>query len=100
MSQISNRTRSIRSAFSGLLLAVLLSPAHASGRSTSDLPANTVERLASAELTSHRPWLAPVGHHQPRRTDALQSDSLSAWEREQQQSDQILDRKLIICRGC
>jgi hypothetical protein len=23
-----------------------------------------------------------------------------SWEREQQQRDQMLDRKLIICRGC
>jgi hypothetical protein len=83
----------------------LLSPAHASDRNTSldalpDLPSGTAERLASAEPTSRLPWLAPVGHHQPGRADAPQSDSLSAWEREQQQRDQMLDRKLIICRGC
>jgi hypothetical protein len=51
-------------------------------------------------LTSHLRWLAPVGHRQPHRADAPESKAVSAWEREQQQFDQELDRKLIICRGC
>ncbi|MET4220765.1 hypothetical protein ABIB00_005997 [Bradyrhizobium sp. LB14.3] len=105
MTQISTRKRSIRSAFAGVFLAALLSPAYASDRSTPidalrDPPARAAERFASAELTPHRPWLAPIGHHQPRRADAPQSDSLSALEREQQQRDLMRDRKLIICRGC
>ncbi|WP_249149864.1 hypothetical protein [Bradyrhizobium liaoningense] len=106
MSRSSNQTRSIRSAFAVLVVLVaLLSPAHASDRNASidalpDLPARSAEHLASAEPTSHLPWLAPVGHHQPSRADAPRSDALSAWEREQQQRDQMLDRKLIICRGC
>ncbi|QOG21545.1 MULTISPECIES: hypothetical protein [Bradyrhizobium] len=105
MSHRSNQTRSIRSAVAGFLMIGLLSPAHATDRSTSldglpDLPSRVAERLASAEPTSHLPWLAPVGHHQPSRADAPQSDALSALEREQQQRDRMLDRKLIICRGC
>ncbi|MCA1458268.1 hypothetical protein I6F35_34680 [Bradyrhizobium sp. BRP22] len=63
------------------------------------MPSRAAERFASAEPTSHLPWLAPVGHHQPSQADAPQSNALSAWEREQQR-DQMLDRKLIICRGC
>jgi hypothetical protein len=51
-------------------------------------------------LTSHSPWLAPVGHRQPRQADIPQNEILSAWEREQQHGDDELDRKLIICRGC
>ena len=51
-------------------------------------------------LTSHSPWLAPVGHRQPRQADIPQNEVLSAWEREQQHGDDELDRKLIICRGC
>ena len=51
-------------------------------------------------LTSRLPWLAPVGHRQPRRADVPQSEALSAWERQQRQFDQELDRRLIICRGC
>ncbi|MDA9467998.1 hypothetical protein XH87_26050 [Bradyrhizobium sp. CCBAU 53415] len=105
MSHSSNQTNSIRSAFAGLVLVALLAPALAADRNTSidalpDLPVRAAEHLASAELTSHLPWLAPVGHHQPSRADAPQSGSLSAWEREQQRRDQMLDRKLIICRGC
>lgn len=102
MFKISIRSRSICSASAGLLLAILLSPAHASDRSTSlaDPQARAAEQMASVELTSHRPWLAPVGHRQPRRADAPQSGSLSALEREQQRPDRILNRKLIICRGC
>ena len=51
-------------------------------------------------LTSHSPWLAPVGHRQPRQADIPQNEVLSALEREQQHGDDELDRKLIICRGC
>ncbi len=51
-------------------------------------------------LTSRLPWLAPVGHRQPRRADVPQSEAVSAWERQQHELDQELDRKLIICRGC
>lgn len=51
-------------------------------------------------LTSHLPWLAPVGHRQPRQADIPQNEVLSAWERDQQHGDDELDRKLVICRGC
>ena len=51
-------------------------------------------------LTAQLPWLAPVGHRQPRRAEVPQSEAVSTWERQQQQLDQELDRKLIICRGC
>jgi len=53
-----------------------------------------------AVLTSHSPWLAPIGHRQPTRADVRQNEVLSAWERQQQDLDVELDRKLIICRGC
>ncbi|WP_298240322.1 hypothetical protein [uncultured Bradyrhizobium sp.] len=105
MTQMSIQARSSHPVLAGILLVALLSPAYASDRSTSldalhGLQGRAAEQLASVELTSHRPWLAPVGHHQPRRDDAPHSGTLSALEREQQQRDQILDRKLIICRGC
>jgi hypothetical protein len=52
-------------------------------------------------LTSHLPWLAPVGHRQPTRAEMPQgAELLSSWEREQLVLDVQLDRKLIICRGC
>ena len=54
----------------------------------------------SAVLTSHSPWLAPIGHRQPTSADVPQNEVLSAWERQQQDLDVELDRKLIICRGC
>lgn len=105
MFRFSPRTRSIRSAAAGLLLVGLLSSANAFARSTSleilpDLPARGAEHIASAEPTSRLPWLAPVGHHQPRRDDVPPSSPRSASENEQQRLDQILNRKLIICRGC
>jgi hypothetical protein len=51
-------------------------------------------------LTSHSPWLASVGHRRPTRAYASQVEILSAWERQQQDLDVELDRKLVICRGC
>jgi len=72
----------------GVILLSLISPAGAAG-----------PQDASA-LTSHSPWLAPVGHRQPARADVPQNEMLPAWEHQQQVLDAELDRKLIICPGC
>ena len=72
----------------GLVLLSLISPAGAAG-----------PQDASA-LTSHSPWLAPVGHRQPARADVAQNEVQSARERQQQVLDAALDRRLIICHGC
>ena len=53
----------------------------------------TPDRNGATALTSHLPWLAPVGHRQPRREDVPR-------ERQQQLLDKGIDRKLIICRDC
>ncbi|MCP3462905.1 hypothetical protein [Bradyrhizobium sp. CCGUVB23] len=115
MSRISILKRTIRTAAAGLVLVGLLSPANATNPHEAvsifpDLPISTTSNRADARaadatsqsmvLTSHLPWLAPVGHRQPRRVDVPQSGAVSAWERQQQQLDQELDRKLIICRRC
>ena len=63
-------------------------------------PAAASDQNNPAVLTSHSPWLAPIGHRQPTRADVPQNEVLSAWERQQQDFDVELDRKLIICRGC
>ncbi len=76
-------------AAAGVVLFSLLSPAMAAS-----------DQNSPAVLTSHSPWLAPIGHRQPTRADVPQNEVLSAWERQQQDLDVELDRKLIICRGC
>ena len=74
----------------GVVLFSLISPAMAAS-----------DQNNPAVLTSHSPWLAPIGHRQPTRADVPQTEVLSAaWERQQQDLDVELDRKLIICRGC
>ncbi len=105
MSRISILKRSIRTAIAGLLFVGLVSPANATYQHEPvevfpDLPASATADHASAVPTSHLPWLAPVGHRQPHRADVPQFEAVSAWERQQRQFDQELDRKLIICRGC
>ena len=116
MSRISILKRSIRTATAGLAFVGLLSPANATYQHDAvsvfpDLPisadhadakgANSaVARSPSIVLTSRLPWLAPVGHRQPQQADVPQSEAVSAWERQQLQLDQEMDRKLIICRGC
>ncbi|WFU39160.1 hypothetical protein QA640_32980 [Bradyrhizobium sp. CB82] len=113
MSRTSILNRSIRTAAAAVVFAGLLSPANAAyqqdamsvfpnlpvsaGHTKADAP---VARNLSAVPTSRLPWLAPVGHRQPQKADAPQSEAVSACEREQQQFDQELDRKLIICKGC
>jgi hypothetical protein len=115
MSRISILKRSIRTAATALVFVARLSPANATYQHHPvsvfpDLPISTtadhsgakaaVARSRSMVLTSRRPWLAPVGHRQPHQADAPQSEAVSAWERQQRQYDQELDRRLIICRGC
>jgi len=84
-----NRSASVAAALvAGVALFGLHSPAAAS------------DQNSPAVLTSHSPWLAPIGHRQPARADVPQDDVLSAWERQRQDLDVELDRKLLICRGC
>lgn len=115
MSRLSILQRSIRAAAAAFAFVGLLSPANANSSRDAvsifpDLPISTaadhsgaraaVESNRPMVLTSRLPWLAPVGHRQPRRAEIPQSEEISAWERQQQQFDQELDRKLVICRGC
>jgi hypothetical protein len=116
MSRISILKRSIRTSAAALVFIGLLSPANANRLHGSvsvfpDLPISTSADRTDAKapvagksrsivLTSRLPWLAPVGHRQPRQADVPQSEAVSAWERQQQQLELELDRKLVICRGC
>jgi hypothetical protein len=118
MSRISILKRSTLAAAAALVFVGLVSPANAAYQHDAvsvfpDLPASAtadhadgkdtnsaVARNRSLELTSRLPWLAPVGHRQPHRSEVPQSEDVSAWERQQQQLDQELNRRLIICRGC
>jgi hypothetical protein len=105
MSRISILKRAINTARAGLVLVGMLSPAHAAYQHATvsvfpDLPNNATADHSSRVLTAQLPWLAPVGHRQPHQADVPQHEAVSAWERQQQQTDQELDRKLIICRGC
>ena len=101
-----SRTSILKRSLSAVaVLAALLSPANASYRQESiavfpDLSISAATDRAPIVLTSRLPWLAPVGHRQPRQADVPQHEAVSAWEHQQQQFDQELDRKLIICRGC
>src|SRR5689334_20809847 len=100
MSQISIVKRTISTARAGLAFVGMLSPAHAAYqhdlvRVFPDLPISTTAKHAPV-LTAQLPWLAPIGHRQPHQTDVPRHDAVSVWEREQQQADRELDRKLII----
>jgi len=54
--------------------------------------------LAAGETTT-RPWLAPVGHRQPRAADI--PTSTSASQQTIDQEDAYVDRKISnVCRGC
>lgn len=59
-----------------------------------------ISLLSPAHATARLPWPAPAGHRQPHRAAVPQSETVSAWERQQQRFDQELDRRLVICRGC
>ena len=87
MSRISILKRSISAAAAGLVFVGLLSPANATYRHDAvavfpDLPISATADHASRVLTSHLPWLAPVGHRQPHRADVPQHEAVLAWERQ------------------
>jgi hypothetical protein len=105
MSRISIQNRSLRAAAIVAVFSTLLSPANATYRHDAvavfpDVSPSAASDRAPIVLTSRLPWLAPVGHRQPHQADVPQHEAVSAWEDQQQQVDQELDRKLIICRGC
>jgi hypothetical protein len=105
MSRTSILNRSLRAAAAVAIFSALLSPATATYRQDPiavfpDLSTTAPADRAPIALASRMPWLAPVGHRQPHRADVPQHEAISAWEHQQQQFDQELDRKLIICRGC
>ena len=45
------------------------------------------------------PRQAPVGHRQPRTSD-IPAVELSGSDIELRREDELIDRKLLICRGC
>lgn len=97
--------RSLSASAAVAIFAALLSPANATYRQDTVAVFPNVSISAATDrapivLTSRLPWLAPVGHRQPHQADVRQHEVVSAWEHQQQQVDQELDRKLIICRGC
>ena len=105
MSRISILKRSISTLIAAFLFVGLLSPANATYQHDAisvfpDLPISATADHVSVVPTSHLPWLAPVGHRQPHQADVPRREVVSAWERQQQQAHQELDRKLVICRGC
>ncbi|WMT72937.1 hypothetical protein [Bradyrhizobium sp. Ash2021] len=55
--------------------------------------------LAAGRETTTKPWLAPVGHRQPRVADIPASSSPSQQSLDQE--DAYVDRKISnVCRGC
>jgi len=71
------------------------------GRGTADVTASAPSIPSSRRLeTSTRPWLAPVGHRQPRAADVPASTSQRGLE-ELDEEDANVDRKInSVCRGC
>ncbi|MGX9432477.1 MULTISPECIES: hypothetical protein [Bradyrhizobium] len=105
MSRTSILDPSTKAAAALAIFAALLSPASAADRQATAAVYPEVSSSAATDrapilLTSRLPWLAPVGHRQPRLADVPSHESVSAWEAQQHQADEELDRKLIICKGC
>jgi hypothetical protein len=65
---------------------------------SSDLRVAKSGQESARDLTSHLPWLAPVGHRQPRLVDIPPDTSPTTRERAQERLNAQLDQKLVICR--
>jgi hypothetical protein len=63
-----------------------------------DLRSSRSEQDCARDLTSHLPWLAPVGHRQPRPADIPADKPPASAARAQERLNTQLDQKLIICR--
>lgn len=105
MSLTSFLNRPSKAAAAVAIVAALLSQAHAADQQYAAavyprLSRTSVSDRAPILLTSRSPWLAPVGHRQPRLADVPNHESVAAWESQQRQANEELDRKLIICKGC
>ena len=57
----------------------------------------TLSGNATAMMSSR--WPAPVGHRQPRIRD-VPAAVLSPSDIELRREDELIDKKLLICRGC
>jgi hypothetical protein len=101
MSRISILKRSISTAVAGLIFVGLLSPAKCDlpARYRRRLPRSAYQRDCGSCIGSVDLAPALVGHRRPHQADVPQREAVSAWERQQQQAEE-LDRKLIISRGC
>jgi hypothetical protein len=64
--------------------------------STADA-APSVRPWKAGNETATRPWLAPLGHHQPSAADVLESESQLTFDQEDAKVDRIVRG---ICRGC
>src|SRR5258705_10639918 len=98
MSRISILKRSISTAVAGLVFVGLLSPANATYRHDAvavfaDLPIRATADRASTVLTSHLPWLAPVGHPQPRPADVPPHEAVAAVHPQGQHAYERLHRE-------
>ena len=77
--------RSISAAAAVAIFAALLSPANATDRQDAaavypDVSIRAAMDRAPIVLISHFPWLAPVGHRQPRQADVPRHEAVSTWE--------------------
>lgn len=60
---------------------------------------NGINYADSAARVVPAPGQAPIGHRQPRTSD-IPATTLSPIDLELRREDQMIDRKIIICRAC
>jgi hypothetical protein len=75
-----------------------VSPSTPAADSNSEVRVSGFGQESDRDLTSRLPWLAPVGHRQPRLVDVPPDISVTPRERAQARLNAQLDQKLIICR--
>lgn len=88
----------------GIVVASLLlgaaSIVHATEGDTGGIKAKPpINHDDSAAALAPQPRQAPVGHRQPRIGD-VPPITLSPFDLELRREDQLIDRKIIICRAC
>ena len=88
----------------GILIATLLlgsaSIVHATESDAVGIKSRAdVDHDDTAAVTLPSPRQAPTGHRQPRISD-IPPITLSPLDLELRREDQLIDRKIIICRAC
>ena len=80
--------------------AVMLTSGLAASAREPTAPRPPQRSTGMAAVMPGSPWQAPIGHRQPQAKDLIDAIDPSSADEDERMIDRVIDRKLLICRGC